>query len=94
MRTKIYWCLILEDAENGNRDVLESFKKYILLCRRLKRDETYKTVMQTVKTAIDDGLDVDDALDFAVDRRKFLILRTAAGAKREARLEGKEWEFM
>ena len=49
--------------------------------------------METVKYAmdIDHEKDFDDALDFALQLRRFLILEASQKAKHMACKEGKEW---
>ena len=40
------------------------------------------------------GLDFDDALDYAVEKEKDLIFTARENARREAMLEGKTWATM
>ena len=54
--------------------MLKTFKRNVKFYRSLKRDETYQAVMSTLQRARDDDvMDFDEALDYAVDKRKFLI---------------------
>ena len=47
------------------------------------------------KLAMDNqGLDFDDALDYAVEKEKDLIFTARENARREAMLEGKTWATM
>ena len=49
----------------------------IQTCRALKSDDTAQAIMETLKRAKeDDGMKFSEALDYANDKRKFLILRT------------------
>ena len=46
--------------------------------RSLRRDETYQAVLKTLEKAKDDEeMDFSEALDYAVDKRKFLIYTSA-----------------
>ena len=85
------WYLISKEAKKDNCSVLKIFKQYVLFCRSLKRDEVYKTIMEAVQEKIKEDMDFDEALHSVVDKRQFLILRTANKIKQIARLEGKEW---
>ena len=49
-----------------------------MFCRSLRRDEMYQAVLKTLEKAKDDeGMDFSEALDYAVDKRKFLIYKSA-----------------
>ena len=53
-----------------------------MFCRSLKRDETYQAVINTLEKAKDDDeMDFEEALDYAVDKRKFIIYRSAKEAE-------------
>ena len=57
--------------------ITESMKTSINICRSLKRDDTVKAIMETLKRAQeDDNMKFSEALDYAIDKRKFIILRT------------------
>ena len=47
-------------------------------CQSLKHDRTHQQVMKTLKRARDDeDMGFNEALDYAADKRKFLILKVA-----------------
>ena len=72
------WNTILDEARGSNISVLESFKQNVMFCRSLRRDETYQAVLKTLEKAKDDEeMDFSEALDYAVDKRKFLIYKSA-----------------
>ena len=72
------WKVITDEADDDDGGVLEAFKRNVLFCRSLKRDETYKAVISTLQNAKNnDDMDFEEALDYAVDKRKFLINRSA-----------------
>ena len=72
------WKVITDEADDDDGGVLEAFKRNVLFCRSLKRDETYKAVISTLENAKNnDDMDFEEALDYAVDKRKFLINRSA-----------------
>ena len=72
------WKVISGEADEEEGGVLESFKRNVLFYRSLKRDETYQAVINTLEKAKDDDeMDFEEALDYAVDKRKFIIYRSA-----------------
>ena len=77
------WKVITDEAaDEENGGILDAFKNNVMFCRSLKRDETYKAVMKTVEKAKDDdAMEFREALDYAVDKRKFLIHRSADEAE-------------
>ena len=76
------WKVIADEADDEDGGVLESFKRNVMFCRSLKRDETYQAVMNTVEKAKDeDGMEFTEALEYSVDKRKFLIRRSAEEAE-------------
>jgi len=76
------WKVITDEADEEDGGVLESFKRNVLFCRSLKRDETYQAVINTLEKAKDDDeMDFEEALDYAVDKRKFIIYRSAKEAE-------------
>ena len=89
------WKELYDDAVKFNVDILEIVASYIRLCQTLKHDAVYESVMETVEYAIDIDKEknFDDALDFAVQKRKFLILQAFGKAKMEACKEGKQWSI-
>ena len=49
-----------------------------MFCRSPRRDEMYQAVLKTLEKAKDDEeMDFSEALDYAVDKRKFLIYESA-----------------
>ena len=65
---------MLEESLVDDVDVLHGLNKSILLCQCLQEDEVYQVVMKLVNKAMDkQGLDFDDALDYAVEKEKDLI---------------------
>ena len=72
------WKVIADEAAEDDGDVVESYKRNVKFCRSLKHDETHQQVMKSLKRARDDeDMDFDEALDYAADKRKFLILKVA-----------------
>ena len=43
------WKVITNEADDDDGGVLESFKRNVMFCRALKRDETYKAVITTLE---------------------------------------------
>ena len=92
---KSIWTILLEESLVDDVDILEVFKKYILLCQSLQDDDIYQVIMKVVDKAMNNkGLDFDDALDYAVEKEKELIFSARENARREAMLEGKTWAAM
>ena len=72
------WNVILDEARDADISVLESFRRNVTFCRSLKRDETYRAVLKTLERAKDEEeMKFSEALDYAVDKRKFLIYKSA-----------------
>ena len=72
------WKVISDEAAEDDGDVVESYKRNVKFCRSLKHDETHQQVMKSLMRARDDeDMDFDEALDYAADKRKFLILKVA-----------------
>ena len=70
------WKVIADEAAEDDGDVVESYKRNVKLCRSLKHDETHQQVMKSLKRARDgEDMGFDEALDFAADKSKFLILK-------------------
>jgi len=52
------------------------YKHLVLLSKALKQDDTHQAVMHTIKKAREEeDMDFREALDYAIDKRKFLIKR-------------------
>lgn len=82
------WYVVLEDAETHDISVLESFKRNVIFCRSLERDETYQAVLNTMDKVKDvEEMKFSEALDYAVDKRKFLIQKAAEEAEENRREE-------
>ena len=68
---KSIWTILLEESLVDDVDMLEGLKQYILLCQSLQEDDVYQVVMKIVDKAMDNqGLDFDDALDYATEKEK------------------------
>ena len=82
------WKVITNEADDDDGGVLESFKRNVMFCRALKLDETYQAVINTLEKAkVDEEMGFAEALDYAVDKRKFLINRSADEAEQVQREE-------
>ena len=82
------WKVITEEADEEDGGLLEAFKRNVLFCRSLKRDETYQAVLNTIEKAKDEeDMDFEEALDYAIDKRKYLINRSADESKQIQREE-------
>ena len=90
-RIDVWKVIASEAATQENDDVLTSFKNNILLVQSILHDETCQVIMATLKKAEENvGMDFKEALDYATDLRKFLILRTAKEAMSTAEDENEE----
>ena len=70
------WKYILEESEKDQETPMETYKLTVKLYHLLKNDQTHKSIMETVQKARDEeDMDFNEALDYAVDKRKFLIQR-------------------
>ena len=69
------WCSMLQEAENDTVDVLEAFKIYILYYQGIKSDNVFQAIMKTLEIATKSGMNFDEALNFAVQDKKSLILK-------------------
>ena len=87
------WVQLYDDATKLDADILNIVASYIRLCHALKHDPVYQAVMETVDYAmhINKAKTFNNALDFAIETRKFLILQAAEEAMRVACNEGKTW---
>ena len=82
------WKVITNEADDDDGGVHESFKRNVMFCRALKLDETYQAVINTLEKAkVDEEMGFAEALDYAVDKRKFLINRSANEADQVQREE-------
>lgn len=87
------WEELNDDAAKFDVDILEIVASYIRICPALKHDPVYQAVMETVDYAMDinEEKTFNDALDFVIQKRQFLILKAAEEATRVACKEGKTW---
>ena len=70
------WKQMRDEADSTDTNFLDIYKDNVTFAKSLAQDETHKKVMETFKKAqTEDDMDFVEALDFAVDRRKFLIQR-------------------
>ena len=90
-RIDVWKVIASEAASQENDDVLTSFKDNILLVQSILHDETCQEVMASLKKAEENiGMDFKEAVDYATNLRKFLILRTAKEAMSTAEDENEE----
>ena len=87
------WSQLSNDAKNLGTNILDIVASYIRVCHALKSDTVYESIMETLEYAlyINKEKDFDDALDFAIERRTFLILQAYAKAKTIACKDRKQW---
>jgi hypothetical protein len=72
------WNVIVNEAEDVVNGVVEEFKSRVDFCRSLKLDKTYRKIKETMQKAMDDeDMKFNEALDYAADKRRFLIARVA-----------------
>ena len=69
------WCLMLQEAEDDNVDVLEAFNMYIQYYRCLKYDKVFQAITKTLNLVRENGINFEQALNFAVQENKSLILQ-------------------
>ena len=73
--------LIMDGADGKMIRLFDSFKYFAQLCQSFARDKVCRTVIQTAqKVKENNDMDFDDALDYAMDKRKSLIFTTALEA--------------
>ena len=90
-RIDVWKAIAGEAATRKDDDVLTSFKDNILLVQSILHDETCQVVRATLEKAKKDiGMDFKEALDYATDLRRFLILRTAKEAMSTTEDENQE----
>ena len=78
------WKVIFREAHEDDGDVLASFKRNVQFCRSLKRDKTYQKVTETLKRVKqDEEMEYGEALDYATDKRRFLIERAVKKARKD-----------
>ena len=78
------WTELKLKAERTNQSFIEVYKDAIIFVNSLARDDTHQSVMETFKKARnDDDMDFEEALDFSLDKRKFLIAREFDNAEND-----------
>ena len=80
------WRLIAKEAQdNDDGDFLQTFIRNVIFCRRFKDDKTFKQIKDTIQKAQDKfNMDFHEALEYAVDKRKFLIKRAICNATEDS----------
>ena len=77
------WADIAENAKDDG-DVVGAFKRAVDYSHSLYHDKTYKKIKLTMdKAKEDDDMKYNEALDYAADKRKFLIARAVRKAGRD-----------
>ena len=70
------WKLIVDESIYRERSIIELYKEKVLFSKSLKKDDTHSSIMHTLmKAQEEEDMDFHEALDYAVDKRKFLIQR-------------------
>ena len=84
------WGIILNEAGTVDQ-IQETVRRKIKFCRALKRDSTIAAIRNTMDNVREkeETMGFEEALDYALDKRKFLIRRTL---KRRAEEEENEEE--
>ena len=69
----------MKEAQGEDGDYLEAFKRNVKFCSSFKNDETYRKIKETIeRVKTEDDMDFEEALDYAVNKRRFLIRRNIA----------------
>ena len=70
------WETMFNEFEESGLSINEIYKHKILFLRAMKKDKTHKAIMQTLQRVRDEeDMDFEEALDFAIEKRRFLIHR-------------------
>ena len=70
------WKWIVDESIYKERSIIELYKEKVLFSKSLKKDDTHRSIMHTLmKAQEEEDMDFHEALDYAVDKRKFLIQR-------------------
>ena len=78
------WMDMKNEALDLKVSLLDLYKEKIMFHRNLKRTSIHRAVMQTLQRARDEeDMSFSEALDYAVDKRKFLILKSTAAEEKE-----------
>ena len=74
IREQMYY----ECDEESGISITDVYKDKILFLRAMKKDSIHKAVMQTLQRVRDEeDMDFAEALDYAIEKRRFLIYRQA-----------------
>ena len=72
----LVWIHMISESIDSGEDVLEVYKSKVKFARKLRRDAIHRAVMTTLENVrVEENMDYEEALDYAVDKRKFLIRR-------------------
>ena len=79
------WGIINDETVTDQNNVLETVKRKIKFCRALKRDSTIAAIRNTMDSFRENDVTIgfEEALDYAIDKRKFLIGRTLTKRRAE-----------
>ena len=70
------WQRIVKKSVKHGRNILDTYRDEVIFCRSFDDDTTHAEVIRTLeKVQEDEGMDFEEALEYAVDKRKFLIMR-------------------
>ena len=71
------WKDIYEDSVESEKTVMEIYKEKVWYHFHLRKDKTHRTIMKTLQRIKDEEDDMDffEALELAIDKRRFLIQR-------------------
>ena len=84
------WQVIADDAkEKYDNDVIMAYKERVKFSRDLHRDKIHKKVMHTLKRfSEEDDMKFSEALLNAIEKRKFIVLKTVLAAINDSEDEG------
>ena len=76
------WKIIADEAlENYNGDFSEAYKTEVEFSKDLRNDVIHRKIMRTLKKfQEEDDMEFDEALNCAIEKRKFLIKKAALSA--------------
>ena len=70
------WDMLNEKTKGTNLSINAVYRYYVVLVKSFKYDKTHQKIMETLKRARDEELmDFPEALDYAINKRSFLIKR-------------------
>ena len=68
------WTSMKNEADASNVSILDLYKEKLKFYKVLKRSPVHQAVLKTIdRVQKEDDMDYFEALDYAIDRRKFLI---------------------